>query len=355
MFSRTFRFPLRASLWRYERQARLGGRNSFHEAVIARRATDNTSTCTIDTIDPNKLWTKTRPFEHVPWLSPRTTEGTVRFLGPTKDSQPASLNFKKGEEHQTNFGPSLEKKVNVTDLRYMKPQTTLAFEGIEWVYAPSVLSEDKLLAHDKDAVEVFIRGQYFEECAGLVKNRTGAARSIAYNYRHRQIEEDTNLADPYKFSSKPLPNFHMDNDATTAEVNLRRVLGDEEAEHWLSKRWGIINVWRPVGDVVRQWPLALVDSSGLRPSDIAPIYTRNNYKTHFTALKYSPKFRFYYVSNLAPDEALLFVDFLSGGKNAASLAPPLGIAHGAFEDHGAPEIVPKRRSVEVRCLVLYDD
>lgn len=45
----------------------------------------------------------------------------------------------------------------------------------------------------------------------------------------------------------------MDNDATTAEVNLRTHVGDEEAEKWLTKRWGIVNVWRPVGEPVKQW------------------------------------------------------------------------------------------------------
>jgi hypothetical protein len=168
--------------------------------------------------------------------------------------------------------------------------------------------------------------------------------------------QDTNLLDPYKFSAKPLPNFHMDNDANTAEVNLRRVLGAEEAEHWLARRWGIVNVWRPVGDVVRQWPLALVDPrTFVRHDDTVPIHTRNNYKTHFSALKWSARLRFYYVSNLAPDEALVFVDFQSPGKASSSATVVSGIAHGAFEDHQAPAVVPKRRSIEVRCLVLYDD
>lgn len=111
---------------------------------------------------------KTEPFEHIPWRSPSTTRGTIRLLGPTKDGKPAFLNFKKGEEHQINFGKSLETEVGVTDLRDFEPPTTLAFEGIEWAYAPSVLSEDKLLAPDKADVEAFVRGPYFGECAQLV-------------------------------------------------------------------------------------------------------------------------------------------------------------------------------------------
>ncbi|KAL7949178.1 hypothetical protein V8C42DRAFT_362543 [Trichoderma barbatum] len=297
-------------------------------------------------------WVKSRPFEHVPWTSPKRTKGTIRFLGPTKDGKPAFLNFKKGQEHQTNFGASLEKVVDITDLRHFDPQTSLRVEGIEWVHAPTVLSEDKLLAPDTGDVEAFVRGPYFEECASLVKERTGAARAIPYNFRHRRIEQNTNLHDPYKFSNKPLPNFHMDNDAETAKINLRRVLGEDEASRWLGKHWGIINVWRPIGDVVRQWPLALVDSRTISNGrDTAPIFTLNNYKTHFTALRPQPHFNFYYVSNLAPDEALLFVDYDSAHEENTVV----GVAHGAFEDHNAPKKVPKRRSIEVRCLVLYED
>lgn len=149
----------------------------------------------------------------------------------------------------------------------------------------------------------------------------------------------------------------MDNDAETAEVNLRRILGDEKASRWLGKHWGIVNVWRPVGDVVRQWPLALVDSrTVIYGRDTSPIYTLNNYKTHFTALKPQSHFKFYYVSNLAPDEALLFVDYDSAhAEDTGEERSVVGMAHGAFEDHGAPEQYPRRRSIEVRSLVLYDN
>ncbi|PVH78561.1 hypothetical protein DL98DRAFT_590300 [Cadophora sp. DSE1049] len=273
----------------------------------------------------------------VPCRAPRTTKGTIRFLGPTKDAQPVFLNFKKGEEHQTNFGPSLEKVVDVTDLRHFEPPTTLAFEGIEWAYGPSILSEDKLLAPNKTDVEDFVRGPYFQECAQLVKEKTGATQSIAYNFRHWRIEE---------FSAKPLPNFHIDNDAN-CRSEPTACTRDKEAERWLTKRWGIVNC---DNDHLR-W-LTLVPSK--HGSDTVPIYTRNNYNTHFTALKPCPQFRFYYVSNLAPDEALIFVDIYSAGSGKP-VTQSLGMAHGAFEDCNAPERVPRRRSIEVRCLVLYDD
>jgi hypothetical protein len=98
------------------------------------------------------------------------------------------LNFEKGREHETNFGPSLERQVDITDLRHFEPRTSLRDEGVEWVHAPSILSEDKLLAAPGD-VEAFVRGPYFEECAQIVKDQTGASKAIPYNFRHRRIEQ----------------------------------------------------------------------------------------------------------------------------------------------------------------------
>lgn len=78
--------------------------------------------------------------------------------------------------------------VDVTDLRSFEPRTTLDIEGVEWVAAPSCLSEHRLLQEDKAEVETFVRGAYFQECAEIIQDRTGAAKVIPYNYRHRRIE-----------------------------------------------------------------------------------------------------------------------------------------------------------------------
>lgn len=178
------RVPSQAMLWRCMNQRGTACARSL--STITANRTVNIATA--PSSHP-KLWHKSQPFEHVPWRSPSTTKGTIHFLGPTKDGKPAFLNFKNGEEHQTNFGSSIEQVADVTDLRNFDPPTTLTFEGIEWVYAPSVLSEDKLVAQDKSEVEAFVRGPYFDECAQLVKTRTGAAKTIAYNFRHRQIQK----------------------------------------------------------------------------------------------------------------------------------------------------------------------
>ena len=291
------------------------------------------------------------PFEHNPGKVPKSTWGTVRFHAGTTDNKPPTLDFTPGHQHETNIKPSEEITVEITDIRHYDPRTTLDVEGCEWVYSPTTLREADLLEDDKDKVKHRVESAYFEECAKLVQQHTKASRAVAYNWRHRRLATNFVPGSAVGYSSKPLATFHMDNDMVTAEMNLRRTLGDTEAERWLQKRWAIINVWRPVGDTVLQWPLALLDSHGIKAGEnTESIFTKNNYKSHFSALKYSPDFKFYYVDKLTTDEALLFVDYDS--KKSSRLS---GLAHGAFQDHRSPDNAPLRRSIEVRVLVLWED
>ena len=292
-----------------------------------------------------------KPFEHNPGKVPEYTRGTVRFHAGTTDNKPATLDFTPGHQHETNIKPVEEVTVDITDIRHYDPRTTLDVEGCEWVYSPTTLREADLLHDDKDKVKHRVESAYFEECAKLVRQHTKASRAVAYNWRHRRLETNFVPGSAVGYSSKPLATFHMDNDMVTAEMNLRRTLGDTEAERWLQKRWAIINVWRPVGDTILQWPLALLDSHDIKVGEnTESIFTKNNYKSHFSAIKYSPDFKFYYVNKLTTDEALLFVDYDSSKSSQLS-----GLAHGAFHDHRSPDNAPLRRSIEVRVLVLWED
>ena len=302
------------------------------------------------TWEPTSYWKERKPFEHVEGKEAATTRGTVRFFGGTTDGNAATLDFSPHAEHVTNIGPPREEVVTLTDLRHFEPPVSLACEGCEWLAAPTKLREEELLHPDKKAVEACIRAKYFDECAKLVQQRTGANKAVAYNWRHRRQDKDAARGSPKKYSSRPLTTFHMDNDRDTAVTNLRKNLPPEEAEQWLSKHWAIVNVWRSLGETVQQFPLGLLDAGTIDwARQTAPIWTRNNYKSHFSALLQSPGYKFYYVSNMRPDEVLLFKDFDSWSTSDFS-----GIAHGAFEDHKSPPNAALRRSIEVRVLVLYD-
>ena len=293
---------------------------------------------------------KTIPFQQNTLDKHPFTMGTARFFDGTTDNESATLDFRPGQE-SGNLKPNKEMTIKVTDIRDFDPPASLAVEGCEFVHSPTALCEDRLLDPDKDQVAAYVESVYYPDCVNLVKRVTNASQCVPFHWRYRR-QENESINSPVKFVTRPVKTFHIDNDKSTAEAHLRRAVGPVEAARWFSRHWAILNVWRPVGDVVQQWPLAILDSrcSSLDQDKHAePVYTENNYKSHFTALRFQPHYKFYYASNMTPDEAVLFVDYDS--KQGDTLN---GIAHGAFEDHGSPENVPLRRSVEVRVLALLD-
>jgi hypothetical protein len=138
---------------------------------------------------------------------------------------------------------------------------------------------------------------------------------------------------------------------------------DAEAEKLKRSRWAIINLWRPFHIVTRD-NLALCDARTADESDLVAVYANlseelRNAKTgyNFAAksrseaweVKANPgSHKWYYAANMRPDEALLIKQFDSKTHGVARRTPHT--AFSAKEDSG-----PTRQSVEVRCLVFWED
>lgn len=130
-----------------------------------------------------------QPFVPMPGFTPSSTRGKVSFFNGTIDEGAPVLNFKPGEELATNIKPSFVTEVDVTDLRHYNPPASLAVEGCEWVEAPTRLTEEMLDNSDKAAADALVRSFYLDECAKIVKERTGAVKTVAYQFRHRKMEK----------------------------------------------------------------------------------------------------------------------------------------------------------------------
>lgn len=281
------------------------------------------------------------------------TYATAQFLAGTKDGKSAFLDYASG---QSNLLPPNKQKIQLNDIRALNPEPTIWSRGFQKAEFQSSVSEQDYMNADRpgssgdDAIDT-----YFQECEDLVKSLTGATEVIAFHHRYRQQKSPpTGDADKIKsYTTTPVPDIHIDNDASTAHAHLNRVLPPSEVSDWTSRHWAIINIWRPLA-TVHQMPLALLDpaTTPIHATSLAePVYTRSNYKTHIRGLKWHPGYKFYYVSEMQPDEALLFVDYDSERRWRMG-----GVAHGAVQELGkaAGESLPMRRSVEVRCLVLFD-
>nr|B8N0E7.1 RecName: Full=Hydroxylase/desaturase asaB; AltName: Full=Aspergillic acid biosynthesis cluster protein B [Aspergillus flavus NRRL3357] len=137
-----------------------------------------------------------------------------------------------------------------------------------------------------------------------------------------------------------------------------------EAEHLLKTRWAIVNIWRPLKPVPRD-PLAVSDARSFHDKDLLEIYGRvpgRQAKKDYDAAtkgsgfgmlygKYSPGQQWFYMSDMKPDEALLIKCYDSKDDGRTARRTP----HTAFVDPRTRDVKVARESLELRCLVFFED
>ena len=140
---------------------------------------------------------------------------------------------------------------------------------------------------------------------------------------------------------------HNDHTLNSAPRRVRDHLG-AEAEELLQHRFGIVNVWRPVGGTGLDSRLALCDARSFTDADpIAGdlVYARVRVET--SRVEYNPAHRWYYFSEMQTDEAVLIRVHDSATDGRARLS-----FHTSFDNPLTPG-APPRESIEVRALVFF--
>ncbi|HEY2358359.1 MAG TPA: CmcJ/NvfI family oxidoreductase [Phenylobacterium sp.] len=185
------------------------------------------------------------------------------------------------------------------------------------------------------------------EAAEIVRAATGAARVVVYDHtlRRRLVgTEDRTTGAP----RQPATRVHVDQTVKSGPQRVRDLMGDQ-AEGLLRRRAAIINVWRPIGRPAIDWPLALADAGSIDPVDLIPSELRFQHRTgEIYGLAQNPAQRWFYVSSLQPDEALL-IKCWDSDEGVARFAP-----HTGFEDPTTPPGTPPRESIEFRTIAFFD-
>lgn len=161
----------------------------------------------------------------------------------------------------------------------------------------------------------------------------------------------------------PTRVVHIDQSYDGAVKVLKDNLPSDLAARLSNTRWGIINVWRPIHRVVTKDPLAVCDAGSVAESDlvarevILPSKGSGNFENvsaggrfEIWDVKANPNHRWYFVSNIAPEEVLLIRIFDSKKDGRARRTP-----HTAFIDPSTEGERSPRESIEVRCLVFWED
>lgn len=177
--------------------------------------------------------------------------------------------------------------------------------------------------------------------------RTGASKIFIFDHTiRRQAPEAAGSRNPGLRG--PVRRVHIDQSYSAGLSRVPYHLPDE-SEELLKGRVQIINVWRPIKQVLRD-PLAVAEANSVSDEDLIVtelIYPTRRGETY--AVRHQPEHQWHYKSGLEPSEVLLIKCFDSKVDGRARRVP-----HTAFEDPLAGDDVPSRESIEVRALVFHE-
>jgi hypothetical protein len=194
--------------------------------------------------------------------------------------------------------------------------------------------------YDEDEVKRI----YYPEMEALVARLTGARKVVVFDHTIRVAERAVERG-----LRTPVQSVHNDYTEKSGPQRVRELLPPEEAEARLKRRFAEYNVWRPIKGPVKSWPLGLVDSSSIAPADFATcdlVYEDRTGEIYQGV--YNPAHRWYYVPDMAREEAILIkcYDSMRDGRARFSL-------HSAFDDPTTPADAPPRESIEIRTFAFF--
>jgi hypothetical protein len=229
--------------------------------------------------------------------------------------------------------------VRIENVRPIAGQLRLDVEGV------AVVRQQSAVRDFWDEAQTLGLGH--PETAELVKQVTGAARVVVFDHTLRRRDAQSSDRTPGQ-PRQPATRIHADQTVRSGSQRVRDVMG-EQAEELLRRRAAIINVWRPVAQVARDWPLAIGDARSFAPEDLIGSDLIFPHRTgEIYTVAYNPAQRWLYVPDLRPDEAIL-IKCWDSDPAVARFAP-----HTGFEDPTTPPGTAARESIEFRCIAFFD-
>jgi hypothetical protein len=272
-----------------------------------------------------------------PTILPEAVMGRLNFEAHA-DEKPFTLTYDPGDDRPRTNLRNEPHEVRIENLRPIQGRLSLDCEGFQVV-------RHKTAVRDLwDEAQTMALGH--PEAAEIVKAATGAARVVVFDHTLRRRQEGMRDRTPGQVR-QPAGKVHVDQTVASGPQRVRDIMGDA-AEALLRGRAAIINVWRPIAHVARDWPIAVADARSIAAGDlIASDLVFPHRKGEIYYLAHNPAQRWYYAPDLAPDEAIL-IKCWDSDTSVAQFAP-----HTGFDDPTTPDDAPPRESIEFRTIAFW--
>ena len=262
--------------------------------------------------------------------SPGVVEAVINYIDPQ-----APIGGINDVEREKSTFTLIAHRMRITDARGSQSELGLEKTGFVWLRRPTAVTDFL----DPDQVS----NVYLPESAALVKELTGADKVVVFG----EVQRDGALKASLH---RPVYNAHVDYNEETIRAVARRLLPAEEFERRQTQRIVLVNTWRPI-EPIESAPLAVCDAASVARQDLifGPIGGNSAAGVPNAAgwnLAHNPDHRWRYVSDMQPDEVLVF-KLCDTDRDRVQWT-----AHTAFDDPtSAPDARP-RRSIELRTLAF---
>ena len=264
---------------------------------------------------------------------------TLQFVA-TADETPVALVREPGQGPDKQSGTTVAHDVVIDDARALAEPLDLDRQGFAAMRHPTAVRD----FYDDDEV----RRVYYPEMEALVCSVTGASKAVVFDHTIRVDDEAKQARLKVR---APVKSVHNDFTTESAPRRVRDLLPADEAEARLEKRYGSINVWRPIRGPVETKPLVICEYGSIDDEDW--VASERHYPDGRIGgiyyLVHNPKQRWYYFPRMEREEVVLLKCFDSLADGTARWT-----AHGSFDDPNSPPDATPRESIEIRTLMFFD-
>ena len=271
-----------------------------------------------------------------PLPSVRTTVQFTEDDGTT----PVSIVREMGSGPDSRKGKYVDHEILIYDGRSIAKDLSLDRQGFTLTQFPTAVND----FYDEDEV----RSVYYPEMEKIVQQATGCSKVVVFDHTIRVADETAQVDRKVR---GPVKNMHNDFTRKSAPQRIRDLLPPDEAEARLEKRFGSMNIWRPIVGPVETSPLTICGWDTLDEANLIPAERRyDNRIGGVLHLCHNPDQRWYYFPKMEREEVVLLKCFDSLEDGTAKWT-----CHGSFKDPNTPANAKPRESIEIRTLYFYDD